>query len=71
MKGLGFIFSEARGNTYICVELANEAGEVTVLEVARKKDGGEFVRVPNDEAVASKRVKEMQKLIHKCFGFCR
>jgi hypothetical protein len=42
-----------------------------VLEVARKKDGGEFVRVPNDEAVVSKCVKEMQKLIHKSFGFCR
>jgi hypothetical protein len=52
-EGLQFSFSEARGNTYICVELANEAGEVTVLEVARKKDVGEFVRVPNDEAVAS------------------
>lgn len=47
-----FSFSEEGIDTYICVELANEAGEVTVLEVARKKDGGELVRVPNDEAVA-------------------
>lgn len=29
--------------TYICVELAHEAGEVSVLEAARKQSGGEFV----------------------------
>lgn len=41
------------GITYICIELTNEAGEVTVLEVARKKGCGELAGVPNDKAVAS------------------
>lgn len=39
--------------TYIGVELTDEAGEVAVLEVARKEKGGELVRVPDDEAVTS------------------
>jgi hypothetical protein len=50
-EGLQFSFSEE--GILVCVELVNEDGEVTVLEVARKNDGGELVRVPNDEAVAS------------------
>ena len=47
------IFFFRRRNICICVELANEDEEVTVLEVGRKNDGGELVRVPNNEAVAS------------------
>jgi hypothetical protein len=38
--------------THIGVELAHEAGEVTVLEEAREQPVGEDVRVPDDEAVA-------------------
>ncbi|KAE7997166.1 hypothetical protein FH972_001822 [Carpinus fangiana] len=48
-EGLQFSFSEE--GILVCVELVNEDGEVTVLEVARKNDGGELVRVPNDEDV--------------------
>jgi hypothetical protein len=52
-EGLEFSFSKE--GILVCVDLANEDGEVTVLEVevARKNDGGELVRVPNDEVVAS------------------
>ena len=50
-EGLQFFFSEE--GIPVGVELANEDGEVAVLEVARKNDGGELVRIPNDEAVAS------------------
>jgi len=39
--------------TDIGVELANEAGEIAVLEVFGKKGFGEFVGVPNDETIAS------------------
>lgn len=46
-------FSTHTHSTYICVELANEAREVTVLEVPRKQSCGEHMRVPNNEAIAS------------------
>lgn len=29
-------------NTYICVELANKAREIAVLEVLREENGGEI-----------------------------
>jgi hypothetical protein len=50
-EGLQFSFSEE--GILVCVELVNEDREVTVLELVRKNDGGEFVRVPNDEVVVS------------------
>lgn len=34
---------------YVGVELANEAGEVVVLEVVREEVTGELGRAPNDE----------------------
>lgn len=37
----------------IGVELTNEAGEIVVLEVFGKKGFGEFMRIPNDETIAS------------------
>jgi len=38
--------------TDIGVELANEAGEIAVLEVFGKKGFREFLRIPNDETIA-------------------
>lgn len=38
------------GETYIGVELTDEAGEIVVLEVRRKEDAGEFGWIPNHEA---------------------
>jgi hypothetical protein len=38
--------------THICVELADETGEITVLEEPRELRLGEDVRVPYDETVA-------------------
>ena len=40
-------------STYISIELANEAWKITVLEVLRKQSGGEFVRIPNNEAIST------------------
>ena len=34
---------------YICVELANEAGEVVVLEVVRQEISSKLHRLPHDE----------------------
>lgn len=39
--------------TYISIKLTNEAGEIRVFEVSRKQGTGEFMIVPNDEAIAS------------------
>ena len=39
-------------DTDISVELANEAGEIVVLEMFGEQIGGEFVRIPHDEAVS-------------------
>lgn len=40
-------------STYICVKLADEAGEITVFKVFREEISGELVRIPDNEAVAS------------------
>lgn len=37
-------------NTYIGVELPDEAGEIIVLEVGGKEAGGELGGIPDDEA---------------------
>lgn len=46
-------FKEHTVSTYIGVELANEAGEIGVLEVTRQNVSRKLVRVPHDKAVAS------------------
>lgn len=38
--------------THISMELANEAGEITVLEEFRKQVDGELITVPNNEAIS-------------------
>lgn len=45
--------SKNKVSTYIGVELANEAGEIGVLEVTRQNVSRKLVRVPHDKAVAS------------------
>lgn len=37
--------------THIGIELADEAGEVVMLEIGRKKETGELRGVPDDEAI--------------------
>lgn len=36
-------------STYICVKLADKAGEVVMFEVFREQITGEFSGAPNDE----------------------
>jgi len=38
------------GETHVCIELADEAGEVVVLEIGRQKKASELRRIPDDEA---------------------
>lgn len=38
-------------NTYICVELPNEAGEIVVLEIPRQKGHSKSVGIPDHEAI--------------------
>lgn len=45
--------SKNKVSTYIGVELANEAGEIAVLEVTRQNVSRKLVRIPHHKAVAS------------------
>lgn len=38
-----------REETYVCIELTNEAREVVVLEIGGEQKPSELRRVPNDE----------------------
>lgn len=40
--------------TYVGIELTDEAGEVVVLEIGREKEASELGRVPHDEAVVGR-----------------